>query len=77
MVVWEMLSGEEPFGGQSEEEIKEQLLKKHFRLEIPSEWPLEVPSAIRRGWTDNPMDRGLAEDMCKTLRKKEGIGNSV
>jgi serine/threonine protein kinase len=70
MVVWETLSGEEPLGGRKVGEIRDLLLKKHFRPEIPSTWPLEVQRAIRRGWSEDPMDRGLAVDMCEALRKK-------
>jgi hypothetical protein len=68
IVVWETLSGEAPFGGESEESIRE-ALRQHQRPLIPSDWPSELREALVRGWSDDVSQRGTAQEMRLALEK--------
>jgi serine/threonine protein kinase len=67
ILVWETLSGEEPFGGKSEEEIRG-LLQCGYRPTVGSELPVEVQAAICRGWAQEASERGTASEMRDALQ---------
>ena len=70
-VVYELVSGHEPWKGMSSELILRSILYDNVRPAKPTGCPEEVWTLIQRGWAQNPEQRPSFEDM---LRRLEEIG---
>jgi serine/threonine protein kinase len=67
VLVWETLSGEEPFRGKNTQAQMASTLRDGGRPMIPEQWPEVMRKAIAKGWSQEPGQRGSADDMRKAL----------
>uniref|UniRef100_A0A5B6Z5W1 Protein kinase domain-containing protein n=1 Tax=Davidia involucrata TaxID=16924 RepID=A0A5B6Z5W1_DAVIN len=68
MVMWELLTGEEPYANLRSEEIIAGIIKGNLRPEIPSWCDPAWRSLMERCWSSDPDSRPAFSEIAKELR---------
>ena len=67
VLVWEILSGQSAYGGQSERKVQEAVCLRKARTTISSELPHGMCEALARGWDGKAGKRGTAKEFYETM----------
>eukprot|EP00939_MAST-03C_sp_MAST-3C-sp1_P002383 g2383.t1 len=77
VVVWQILTLGELYGGLTVFEIEEGVSSGSLRPAIPSSLPSELADILRRGWHQNPKSRPTADAVFSALTQLKDAGNPV
>mmetsp|Transcript_19615 Transcript_19615/g.40373 ORF Transcript_19615/g.40373 Transcript_19615/m.40373 type:complete len:387 (-) Transcript_19615:185-1345(-) len=70
ILFWELVALEKAFGKMSQEEHRENVIKKNERPPLKRDWRQAIQYILQNCWTRNPRERLSAEDLYTQLKEQ-------